>query len=205
MWLVVSRWWYRLISRFLRPGLMEEACGGEGDITGGVRFLCPEAVILFVHLWMCMKNIVDVASVVVKKNQKNKTALLTEALWHTVGRRHRARSRGGAHHDTVLLNWTQICLSCSWMSQTDPGSFLSSSIFKMPLWEQTCFSDQCLFTDVQHVKTHWRKQKKQGFFSYSFCLMRWWRRRALTSRFFSLMGENRTWFRSHCLLRPPWC
>lgn len=76
-----------------------------------------------------------------------KTALQTEALWHTVGHRNRPQSRERTH--IITRNCFKTDPRSAWIphKQTWDLHLLAGSVFgDASLWETHCFSDQCVFT-----------------------------------------------------------
>lgn len=153
-------------------------------------FLCVlKAVILCVHLWMCMKNTVDDTSVVVKK--KRRALCWRKHFWSTwlLGRRskeppqsrrdtkhisrvnsaHRPRPHPTPPPAELLLSWN--------ISPNTPGLFsrlvfAGSALETLPCERHKCFSEEpdVASIDVQNVQNPLPKKKqKHRVLLYSLC------------------------------------
>lgn len=134
MWLVVSCGWFLLTSEAPVTSNGELRIEGFADriLFSLSLSLCPQAVILCVHLWMCMKKHCG------RYIRGCKAALLTKALWSTVGMKEQNPEVQTGHTNT---GWVKFCsLVLLNISPTDPGSSLVLLLF--------------LFARL--LETHWR-------------------------------------------------
>lgn len=145
--------------------------------------LCPQAVILCVHLWMCMKNTVDDRSVVVKRSADKK------ALWSTCW----DEGAGAAvqaghthtHTPTGLILLTGPAPSTRWASPehlANTSELFSRLVLLEAHWQCFCASGTnvfrgawCRFNRCSECRTRCQKKKRHRVLLYSLCLMRWWR------------------------------
>lgn len=96
--------------------------------------LCPQAVILCVHLWMCMKKHCG------RYIRGCKAALLTKALWSTVGMKEQNPEVQTGHTNTSWVKFCSQVLVLLNISPTDPGSSLVL----------------LGFSSARLLETHWR-------------------------------------------------
>lgn len=166
MWLVVSCGWFLLTSEAPTPRHVQRRASRRGFCGKNSFFsLCPQAVILCVHLWMCMKKHCG------RYIRGCKAALLTKALWSTLGMKEHDPEVQMGHTNT---GWVKFCSQVLLqvllnISPTDPGSspvlFFSLVCLKRigdaSLWAtQMFFEPDVGSIDVQNVGPAAKKTNK---------------------------------------------